>query len=465
MAAYVPEPAPQSVPPDIAEYLQRELRRISNTFLKSSEEVSGISYQPLDADLTAIAALATTAYGRNFLTFATESAFKIATNLEANIDFDPALHTTSLKATPVDADEIQLADSAASFVSVRATLTSFKAYLKTYLDTLYGALAAAANTWSGRQIVVQNNTSGIANASGTLGAVEIQALTPFTGGAFMTFHRPGIFAAYFGLDSDSVWKVGGWSMGANAYKIMHEGLATFINTQSASSQPQIYLYNTAADTTGGYYLMRKARGAGAVNVGDTIGNIQWQAMNSTPTIVASVNIGGVVTAVAAGSVDGKFILSTTQGGAFATRGQIINGWLVGSGGTDQGLGTINVGIGYYLADVALPIQKRFESAQQTITAAGALTLAHSLGVLPKLYMAVIICQTAELGYSIGDEVQVNPSVHGSSAESRGLSLVPDATNINVRFGSGTVMDVINKTTGGVGGITAANWKLVIRAWA
>lgn len=114
---------------------------------------------------------------------------------------------------------------------------------------------------------------------------------------------------------------------------------------------------------------------------------------------------------------------------------------------------------------AIPFVKAFESAQQTITAAGALTLAHGLGVSPKLYMAVIINQTAELGYSIGDEVLVNPSTHGSSAESRGLSLVPDATNINVRYAAGTVMDIINKTTGAVGGITSANWKLVVRAWA
>lgn len=45
------------------------------------------AYQPLDDDLTAIAAVATTAFGRAFLALANEAAFKAALNLEANTDF------------------------------------------------------------------------------------------------------------------------------------------------------------------------------------------------------------------------------------------------------------------------------------------------------------------------------------------------------------------------------------------
>lgn len=44
-----------------------------------------------------------------------------------------------------------------------------------------------------------------------------------TGPAVMTFHRPGVFAAYLGIDTDNQWKVGGWSMGANAYNLVHSG--------------------------------------------------------------------------------------------------------------------------------------------------------------------------------------------------------------------------------------------------
>lgn len=51
-----------------------------------ADAMAGI-YQPLDDDLTAISALATTTYGRALLTYASEALFKAAVNLEANTDF------------------------------------------------------------------------------------------------------------------------------------------------------------------------------------------------------------------------------------------------------------------------------------------------------------------------------------------------------------------------------------------
>jgi hypothetical protein len=61
----------------------------------------------------------------------------------------------------------------------------------------------------------------MANAASSLGRPEV--FNNSTGAAFMTFHRTGSYASYFGLDTDNVWKVGGWSAGAVAYKIWHEG--------------------------------------------------------------------------------------------------------------------------------------------------------------------------------------------------------------------------------------------------
>lgn len=107
----------------------------------------------------------------------------------------------------------------------------------------------------------------------------------------------------------------------------------------------------------------------------------------------------------------------------------------------------------------------FESAQQAITAGGALTLAHGLSVKPKLYFAVLQCVTAAGGYSIGDEVLPNQSSN-EAGSNVGLSVVPDATNINIRYGSGAaVFQITRKDTGAFLNITPANWKLVARAWA
>ena len=103
--------------------------------------------------------------------------------------------------------------------------------------------------------------------------------------------------------------------------------------------------------------------------------------------------------------------------------------------------------------------------RSTLTAAGSLTLAHGLGAKPKRYAAFLQCTTAENGYSIGDEVAVNPSFNAEGSGSRGLSMVPDATNINIRFGSqGTnTFMVFHKTTGASSGATNTSWRLVVRA--
>jgi hypothetical protein len=67
----------------------------------------------------------------------------------------PGTHAATSKATPVDADEMPIVDSAASYVLKKLTWANAKATLKTYFDTLYGAgtvtavSVATANGFSG----------------------------------------------------------------------------------------------------------------------------------------------------------------------------------------------------------------------------------------------------------------------------------------------------------------------------
>lgn len=122
--------------------------------------------------------------------------------------------------------------------------------------------------------------------------------------------------------------------------------------------------------------------------------------------------------------------------------------------------------GYTKGGVGLPFQKAFESAQQNISFGGLNQVPHGLGVKPKLYLAFLQCTTADSGYAIGDEIEVNPGVAygqlNSQSSNAGISIWPDATNINVRFGS--TLTVISKT-GGASNINSSSWKLVVRAWA
>lgn len=109
----------------------------------------------------------------------------------------------------------------------------------------------------------------------------------------------------------------------------------------------------------------------------------------------------------------------------------------------------------------------FLSAGQTITSGGALTLAHGLGSAPRLVQAYLKCTTTDQGYSVGDEVFVSggQDAYGSTV-SVGVSIVPDATNLNIRFGSngGGAFAVLNKSTGTLGAITNGSWDFYVRAW-
>ncbi|TIR91896.1 MAG: hypothetical protein E5X08_16805 [Mesorhizobium sp.] len=109
------------------------------------------------------------------------------------------------------------------------------------------------------------------------------------------------------------------------------------------------------------------------------------------------------------------------------------------------------------------LQKFYESPQQTITVGGTLTLAHGLGAKPKEYDVFLVCQTAEFGYSIGQEIKESM---GLTTSNLGVTIVPDAANMNVKFGSSSppVFSALNFSTGASVSLTNANWKMVVRAW-
>ena len=107
----------------------------------------------------------------------------------------------------------------------------------------------------------------------------------------------------------------------------------------------------------------------------------------------------------------------------------------------------------------------YTSADQTITSGGSLTLAHGLSGQPKLIQLYLEAQSSTLGYSADDQVLIHAG--GQEAGSnRGIALWPDATNINIRFGSSASMcDVVRADTGATAAITNGSWRLIVKAWA
>lgn len=65
------------------------------------------------------------------------------------------------------------------------------------------------------------------NASGNAGntALTISNNANNSASAVMSFLRDAQYGVHFGLDVDNFLKVGGWSMGAVAHRIVHEGLS------------------------------------------------------------------------------------------------------------------------------------------------------------------------------------------------------------------------------------------------
>lgn len=150
-------------------------------------------------------------------------------------------------------------------------------------------------------------------------------------------------------------------------------------------------------------------------------------------------------------------------------GEIVNADV--AAGAAIAYSKLNLALGIVNADVAAAAAisatklNRYNSGNQTITAGGALTLAHGRGSKPFLIIVWLKCLTAEFGYSIGDELLYHTNVSNSTADNLSVSVVPDATNLNVRMGTATVISHLNKGTGVGAGLTPANWAYIFEAFA
>ena len=70
------------------------------------------------------------------------------------------------------------------------------------------------STHNNQSMFVARQSVGTLRTSSTdLGGIEVRS-NATTDAAFMSFHRPGNYASYFGIDTDNYFAVGGWSAGA-----------------------------------------------------------------------------------------------------------------------------------------------------------------------------------------------------------------------------------------------------------
>lgn len=85
---------------------------------------------------------------------------------------------------------------------------------------------------------------------------------------------------------------------------------------------------------------------------------------------------------------------------------------------------------------------------------------HGLGQQPGRFQIMMRCVTTDVGYAVGDEVDIS-SFYGSSSSPTAFS--SDATGIYWAFNLASPL-VLNKSTGAGAVITPARWNLRVRAW-
>jgi hypothetical protein len=105
-------------------------------------------------------------------------------------DTATAVHAATGKSTPVDGDELLIADSAASYAPKKLTWANLKATLKTYFDTIYAALTHAARHKSGGADAIKLDELAAPTDITTLNATtSAHGLLPKLGGGTTNFLR------------------------------------------------------------------------------------------------------------------------------------------------------------------------------------------------------------------------------------------------------------------------------------
>lgn len=101
----------------------------------------------------------------------------------------------------------------------------------------------------------------------------------------------------------------------------------------------------------------------------------------------------------------------------------------------------------------------FTSSEQSITLSSKITVAHGLGAVPVEFDAYLVCKTAQSPYLV-DEVVLAPAQVQVGGAGYNIALSADATNVYARVGA--QISLLNDT-GALLNLTAASWRLVVRA--
>lgn len=308
----------------------------------------------------------------------------------------------------------------------------------TGLITAGTGISLSGSGTSGSPYVINNSVSGVMSVSGTSNRITS------TGGTTPVID---ISASYVGQSS-----------------------ITTVGTLTSGTASAGFTIALASVTFTGQ-LSGAAGGTGVSNSGKTItigGSFTTSgAFTTTLTVTANTNVTLPTTGTLATLAGSETLTNKT----ISTANNTITSASTGVQGVVQLAATsdLQTGSSTTLAVTpasvlgALGFSKLFTSTSQTITSGGALTIAHGLGREPVLIQCYLLNTTSDGGYSIGDKYLFSPQ--SSDGGNRGVSIVPDTTNLNIRYGSATnTFSFGRKDTGADFTATNGSWSFVIRAW-
>jgi hypothetical protein len=174
---------------------------------------------------------------------------------------------------------------------------------------------------------VIGSTGAVAADTGGQHRLEVRSNGGAGDAAFMSFHRVGYWASGFGLDTDNQWRVGGWSMGAVSYRLLHEGNAFVIDVNGNLNAGGRALLNINSVWT--LYEREAKLALGSVAAGTTA--LNW----ANGLITATITAAGAVFSHSnlPSGVVGYLVVSLTNGGVATSIASLFPGvkWPGGAG--------------------------------------------------------------------------------------------------------------------------------------
>ncbi|HEY9764573.1 MAG TPA: hypothetical protein V6D07_18745 [Trichocoleus sp.] len=278
---------------------------------------------------------------------------------------------------------------------------------------------------------------------------------------------PGIQYCQIEDQKPSGTEGGSYTAGSWATRVLNTKTVDEINVSLAANQ-----FTLPGATKPGKYLISWSSPGAAVNrfntrlwnvnssVQEKLGQSSWAPQ---PVNGEAKSVGFAIVSITANTtyrIEFRAETSNASYGLGVNNGSITGAFEVYTQVSIQYLdGTRNVSGGGITATAA------YDSGELSFATPSLQTLTHGLGAAPSFVKMYLVCKTAELGFVVGDILDVTgtPMYNFSGPVTYGMNAAFNETQIKVVI-SGLIAPIRPDTQTMSGTITPANWRLVVKAW-